>query len=106
MKTTQEMITDEELLKAWGNANFSEHRNKRDILANALLKYSCGYVTGSTIECICDRLNLIIVIKDRYKPELSHISLTKLGKEYLYSHFDNTHKQNFHFKPTLTTIEV
>ncbi len=58
METVEQILTDVQINNAWGNANFGES-NKRDVVANALLKYASGYGTGHTIECICRELGLI-----------------------------------------------
>lgn len=79
---TQKNISDEAITAAWGNANFGENIDKREIIANALLKYACGYVTGRTIECICAELKLIGKTRN----------LTKLGKQYLYTFYEHRFK--------------
>jgi hypothetical protein len=79
---TQNIISDEAITAAWGNANFGEDVDKREIISNALLKYACGYVTGHTIECICTELKLIGKTRN----------LTKSGKQYLYAFYEQKFK--------------
>jgi hypothetical protein len=73
-----ELITDEDLTIAWGNANFSGELSNRDVLKYILLKYASGFGTGYTAYCIASELGLIY--KDKIK-------LTKKGQEYLYFAF-------------------
>ena len=68
------LVSDEQIENAWGNASFG-NSDKRDVIANALLKYACGYSTGNTIFCICKKLRLVT----------KNENLTTLGKRYLYS---------------------
>lgn len=75
---TNEIITDEQLNNAWGNADFGD-LPKRKVLANALLKYASGYSTGKTISCIADELGLIT----------KSGKLSALGKKYLFAAFCN-----------------
>lgn len=72
--TIETLITDEQLNKAWGNANFGQTVTKREVIANCLLKYACGYSTGHTVYCICRELKLIT----------EQERLTTLGKQYLW----------------------
>ena len=75
----KEIITDKQINDVWGNANFGEelNKNKRNVVDNALLKMACGYSNGYTAHCIIEELRLVNKNK----------TLTKLGKEYLYSAF-------------------
>ncbi len=77
-ETTKEILTDEQINKAWGNACFG-NKDNRAIIANALLKKVCGYSTGHTIACICAELKLVGKNK----------TLTKLGREYLWAYYSN-----------------
>ena len=83
METPESILPDAHIEAAWGNARFGkEILNgkevlKRDIVANALLKYASGYLTGHTIECICRELGLIT----------KNCNLTTFGKRYLFAHF-------------------
>ena len=76
MEIVNEILTDEQINDAWGNADFGDVNN-RDVVANALLKYAAGYGTGNTIECICRELGLIT----------KQCNLSTYGKLYLYAHF-------------------
>jgi hypothetical protein len=76
METVEQILTDEQINNAWGNANFGKS-NRRDVVANALLKYASGYGTGHTIECICRELGLIT----------KQCNLSTKGKHYLFTHF-------------------
>jgi hypothetical protein len=76
MEKTVDILTDEQINFAWGNANFGDS-DRREVVANALLKYATGYGTGHTIECICRELGLTT----------QRGNLSTLGKRYLYAHF-------------------
>lgn len=78
METVEQMITDEQINTAWGNAQFGSG-SKRGIIANALLKYASGYYTGHTIMCITQELGLVG----------KNVTLTKLGKRYLFAAYAN-----------------
>ncbi len=78
MGNTYDVLTDEKINQAWGNANFGD-RSKRSIIANALLKYACGYATGHTVMQICTELGLIGKTQ----------RLTKQGKQYLWEYYSN-----------------
>ena len=80
MDTIEEIVSDEELDKAWGNANFGDSLTKRDVVASALLKYACGYITGHYAQCICVELGLVT----------KNLNLTIKGKRYLYLAFKTT----------------
>ena len=77
--TIQEIITDQQINNAWGNASFGKDVSKREVIANALLKYATDYGTGYTIEQICKELRLIT----------TQCKLTTLGKQYLYEAYRN-----------------
>lgn len=79
MKTVEQILSDEQINNAWGNASFGNDVSKRDVVANALLKYASEYGTGYTIEQICRELGLIT----------KQCKLTTKGKEYLYTHFNH-----------------
>lgn len=78
MDKVNEIVTDEQINKAWGNASFGD-LSKRSVIANALLKYASGYSTGHTINCICQELRLI----------KENDVLTTLGKQYLFAAYAN-----------------
>jgi hypothetical protein len=75
MHDVKEIITDEQLNDAWGNANFG-NVDKREVLRNTLLKCAAGYKTGRTAECIVKELSLV---------KLTKWELTVIGKEYLFA---------------------
>ncbi len=54
-----EILTDEEINKAWGNADFGKDSMKRDIIYKNLCNRAEGYHTGSTITAILKELGLI-----------------------------------------------
>lgn len=72
----KEIITDEQIETAWGNANFGDflNTNKRELVNNTLLKCASGYHTGHTAQCIVRELGLV---GKRW-------ALTKKGQQYLY----------------------
>lgn len=78
MENVNQIITDEQINKAWGNASFGD-TSRRDVIANSLLKYASGYSTGHTANCICRELGLIT----------KGDNLTTLGKRYLFSAYSN-----------------
>ena len=59
MDNPEIILPDSDIEDAWGNASFGKDVSKRDVVANALLKYASGYCTGHTIECICKELGLL-----------------------------------------------
>jgi len=79
MEKVQDIITDEQMEKAWGNANFGS-TDKREIIRNTLLKCASGYYTGHTAKCIVSELGL--VYQSKWK-------LSKLGQQYLFAAYSN-----------------
>lgn len=75
--TITEIITDEQIDKAWGHANFGAGQTKRDIIKYAVLKAACGYKNGHTADCIIYELGLT------RKTGL----LSNKGREYLWECF-------------------
>lgn len=75
METSEQIISDEQIEAAWGNASFGKDTSKREVVANAMLKYACDYCTGHTIECICRELGLITKMG----------RITTLGKQFLFA---------------------
>ncbi len=78
MRTAEQIISDQSLINAFGNANFGKDYSKREIINNNLLKLSCSYNIGSTARHILRDLRLINQKSD---------GLTLLGKEYLFAAF-------------------
>jgi hypothetical protein len=75
----EEIITDEQMIKAFGHSNFGNWK-PREVLADTVLKYASGYQTGHTAKIIGLELGLIT----------QKGTLTKKGKEYLYESFAYT----------------
>ena len=75
------LIMDEQILAAWGNANFGENTNHRQIILDTLLKIAGGYSTSHTALSICRDLGLV----GRGK----HVTLTKRGCKVMY-HWNKT----------------
>ena len=75
MDKTKDIVTDRQIELAWGNANFGANHNKRHIIANAMLKYVCGFDTGHTIRCICEDIGLMT----------PHGEVSYRGKAYLWA---------------------
>lgn len=78
----RKLVTDEEIDKAWGNANFGSE-SKRDVIKDALLQLAGDFRTGHTAECILKELGLVG----------TNISLTKKGKRYLFYAFHPKNNQ-------------
>ena len=76
METVEQILTDEQINIAWGNANFGSI-SKRNVVAGALLKCASGYYTGNTAKCIIEELGLVT----------KKWTLTTLGKRYLFAAF-------------------
>jgi len=70
-------ITDDQLDKVWGNANFGG-RDKREVVLETLLQLAGGFSTGYTAMCICQELKLA------GKSVGKMPALTKLGKRVMY----------------------
>lgn len=75
----QEMISDEQIDKVWGSANFGT-TSKREIIRNTLLKCASGYYTGHTAKYIVIELGLVNKVK---------WTLTKLGQQYLFEAYSD-----------------
>jgi len=78
MKTTIELISDEQINNAFGNANFGSI-SQRSVVAGAILKCASGYYTGHTAKCILEELGLVT----------KKWTLTKLGKNYLFAEYSS-----------------
>lgn len=76
------ILTDEEIAKAWGYADFGGD-DKRKVLYDALKKYALGYEAGHTIEQIAEELFLIGVSG---KGKSRSIELTEKGVEFMEEH--------------------
>ncbi len=71
-----ELISDEEIERIHGNADFGE-QDKRDVVREGVLKHACGYYSGSTATAILKAHKLIT---NEYK-------LTFKGQLYLWETF-------------------
>jgi len=77
----EEIVSDADLKKAFGHANFG-NTTEREVIKFALLKANCGYHNGHTADCIIKELGLI---NEKRK-------LLKKGKEYLFwSFYEGNH---------------
>lgn len=85
METTQDLVSDQQLVEAFGNADFGSGVTPRQVVARSLLQYACGYSTGHVAYQICEDLGLAIHIRSiGIIPQL-----TNLGKKYLYAAYSN-----------------
>jgi hypothetical protein len=82
METVEDIITDEQVTLAWGNADFG-NVEKRDVIKFSLLKWACGYETGKTARNILKDLGLITM----------HNIVSKRGKRYLYVAFKHSSQE-------------
>lgn len=69
-------ISDEEIDRVWGNANFGD-RPKRQVILETLLQISGAFHSGYTSMCICQKLGLL-------GSNLRNPALTKKGKRVMY----------------------
>lgn len=80
MKRPNEIISDEEVKRVHGHANFGT-MTPREVLADGVWKYSMGYSGGHTQLCILLEHKLIT----KPKPGSYKANLTVKGKAYLRS---------------------
>lgn len=78
METTADIISDEEIDRVHGNANFGSD-SKRYIVDHGVLTYALGYSTGFTLKSILVEHGLI----RKPRPMSYHSVLTSKGKRYL-----------------------
>lgn len=71
------IVTDEEIEKAWGYANFGS-KSKRDVIKHTLLKRASFWHCGHTAAQICIELGLLTKKKKM---------LTQKGGRYLWEAF-------------------
>ncbi len=74
MDNVTDIVTDEQVKLAWGNADFGNTR-PRDVIAKTLLKCACGYASGRTARVICEELGLVT----------PGWQLSQRGKAYLFA---------------------
>lgn len=74
--TVEQLISDDEITKAFANSNFGTI-SRRDVIKFGVLKAACGFRDGRTVRDIISELGLI---NDSNK-------LTKRGKDYLWIAF-------------------
>lgn len=79
--SVQEIVSDEQVIKAFENTNFGKNPDYRELIRQCLLKYHTIYTDGHTITCVCNELGLLGV-KNK---------LTKKGKTYLFYAYYNKH---------------
>lgn len=82
--TEKEIVSDEEVERVHGNADFGPHVTKREVLREGVLKRASGYYTGFTMASICKAHGLITD-----KTEL----LTQKGQKYLWAAFNHALKE-------------
>tara|TARA_R100000951_G_scaffold37874_1_gene32222 strand:- start:137 stop:403 length:267 start_codon:yes stop_codon:yes gene_type:complete len=73
MSRVKELVSDEELMKAFAGTHYG-NKDYRDIIKLGLLKSACKYHSGYTTSQILKRLELI----------KENLKLTKKGRQYLY----------------------
>ena len=76
--SVREIVTDDEVDKAYGNANFGS-MEKRDVVKLGVLKCASGYYQGHTSQSIITELGLV---DSEYK-------LTAKGRTYLWEAFSD-----------------
>jgi hypothetical protein len=72
-QTSKDLVTDEEIIKAWGHANFG-NQDKREVLKESMVRILGGYSTGHTAKCIMQELGIMHSSKQE---------LTKFGRKFL-----------------------
>lgn len=80
----KEIISDKEIDKVWGNANFG-HNDRRGQILESLTQRAIGYHTGHTITCIMLELDLIQVknLGVDFEEDIKSYHLTQKGLDYL-----------------------
>lgn len=75
----QELVPMKEIEAVWGNANFGDLRDKRQIVDETMQKFIGGYAAGYTATEICISLGLL-----RKSAKTLEVSLTKKGMKYAF----------------------
>lgn len=78
LKRVAEVVSDEEIARVHGRANFGPTMTPRDVVNEGVLKYAIGYHSGHTQLCILLEHGLIT----KPRPGRYDASLTKKGKRY------------------------
>lgn len=78
MYTPSDIVSDAEVLRVHGNANFGS-RTPREVVNDTVLEYAFGFDTGHTAMCIAIEHGLASRPRGRY----SAPRLTKKGYKYL-----------------------
>lgn len=94
MKKYYEIVTEEQIKKVWGNANFGAD-TPRQVIATTLLQYALRYSTGHTSTTICQELGLL----GRYNHRTGLCTLTDKGREYLYSYHNAQKEPDYYYNP-------
>lgn len=79
MTELQKIVSDEAVEREFKNTNFGS-RKPREVIADTLLKYACGFRSGFTARTILANLGLLTV---RQKST----TVSRMGKNYLYEAF-------------------
>lgn len=83
IKTTDPIVSDEEIERIHGHANFGPTMSKRKVVNDGVLKTALGYSMGHTQLCILMEHGLVKTPRHgRYET-----TLTKKGFKYLHSVF-------------------
>ena len=81
-KSTREIITDEEVIRVHGNANFGG-QPPRDVVDETVIKFALGYHSGSTAMSIVIEHGLATAPRKTHQRP----NLTKKGWEYMRAMF-------------------
>jgi hypothetical protein len=76
----KEIISDEEIDRVHGNANFGEAMTKREVVNQGVLKCASGYYQGHTSTQIITQHGLVD----------QHYNLTAKGRTYLWAAFSSS----------------
>jgi hypothetical protein len=94
MKTPTAIISDAEIERVHGNANFGS-LSKRGVINEGVLKAAFGYSAGHTMQCILEEHGLI----RKTRPKTYAMTLTKKGGEYLRSVYGQHFNAIFELAP-------
>lgn len=78
-KTTSAIVSDEDIERVHGHANFGPSITKRQVVTEGVIKYSLGFTSGNTQLCILLEHGLV----RQPKPGSYRTSLTPKGRAYL-----------------------